>query len=192
MISVVRQIKTVDISFEDKKIIHTLPHFNSAHDPFLLQLPIDIKYNEHWKITHECDQDITISFSRAPQHNWNFINRLFTRYYKKELIHILADSFDSLQAFQSEKSEYIHLTPSTFKDKKAPIYSIPQVKFNAYSCEKSGKQFLCRFAEGLPIDADRTYPQGLEGRLMLKEIVEIELDSKSNFTDFVKSYFLYD
>jgi hypothetical protein len=186
---IIKQVENVELSFDERKIIKTLDHIHSSDESLSINIPLDIKYNEEWSIRHDVDcEECSIGFSRYHKENWQFISRLFSRYYHEELLEVFGKCFDSLHVFESEKSKYTFLTKADFNDDKAPIYAIPQVNFNYYKCEKCNTQFLCRFSEGLPRDPDSRIPKGMEGRLLIHEIVQFEMEDDIEFLDYLESF----
>lgn len=188
MIKIVKHIEEVELTFGSEKIISTLPHIHSSEESIRAEVPIDISFNERWTVSHKSCDGHSVSFSESGNHNWNFINRLFSRFYEKELLETIADGFDSLKVLETDKSKFAFLTREDFNDPNANLFNIPQVKFNHYTCKESGCVFLCRFVQGEPISPDPRYPEGKEGLLRLFEIVQIEIEDGLTFEELLNKY----
>lgn len=187
MINIKKHIGTCEVSFDTKKIISTLPHVHASDTHLKLNVPFDFTFNENWTLSHTCNcENGRVSFSKTK--NWHFLSRLFSKFYEDDFLESLALAFDSLRVFESSKSNFMFLTKVEFNDDSAPIYRIPQVYFNYYTCDKCKSQYLCRLTEGGPLPADRRMQKGREGLLIIHEVVQFELFVEGEFLSILRKY----
>ncbi|MCB1228011.1 MAG: hypothetical protein KDK99_19555 [Verrucomicrobiales bacterium] len=161
------------------------PHATMLHPPF------EATYRSHWELSHPCActvrNSVRLTFSRASQRNWHPINKLFDKFYTREALETIASYFPSVKLFKSEKAPFTFLTEADFNNAQAPVYAIPQIFLNYYYCNACGSEYLCRYAEGLPMEPCREAPAGRPGKLIVHEITQFHSAHGSSFLNYMDS-----
>lgn len=169
---VVKNIKSITITVDGKVMNY--------------EVPCRVEYNQSWNVSHNCNcENNKIHFSRNENHNWNFINQLFSRFYPEETLEVIASCIPSLKIYKSEKSPYVFLTKKEFNTVDAGILQIPQVNFNYYKCDKCNTDFLCRISVNNPIPPDRGFPDGMPGLLMIHEVIELKNNTHLSIIEYL-------
>lgn len=183
--------KTSPTSLQQPLAIHAVTFTADGKSAQARELspPFEVTYRSHWKISHPCactgPTAVPIVFSRHPQRNWHAIDKLFDRFYTLEALETIASYFPSVKLFKSEKAPFTFLTKASFDNTQAAVYAIPQVQLNYYYCNTCGSEYLCRYAEGLPIEPSLEAPEGRPGKLIVHEIVQIQPPPGSSFLNYM-------
>lgn len=152
-------------------------------------LPLNFNYNRHWIVSHSCNKcGSKIDIQEFPIRNFEPINKLYTKYYSKEILEAISKLFPTTKVFKSGNSDHLFLTNLDFEGNIVSDLFIPQKMFAYYSCSECQTEYLCLYRQGHPIEPDRGTPEGRLGIMYIDEIVEFETQSDGNFLDLLRSH----
>ena len=190
MITKIAEVLEVDYTLSD---IPNIPNINErqVNGEYLnCSLPASFRYSGAWSISHLCTTcGSKVSFQNLPKQTYLHANRLFSKFYKKELLEALANIFPTTKVIKSSNSDYYFLTNAEFEGNIVSDIFIPQKTFAYYSCPECNSEYLCRFRHGHPIEAHRGNPAGKLGTIWIDEIIQIKSkNERMQFSDVLKKY----
>ena len=190
MINRASEISKINYNLSGNPIVPGIREEQADGEYSECSLPVSFQYNGTWSISHLCAEcDSMVSIHDLPKQNYQHINRLFSKFYKKEFLEALTNIFPNTKVIKSSNSDYHFLTSAEFEGNIVSDLFIPQKTFAYYTCPKCQAEYLCQFRHGYPMEPNRGNSAGKLGTIWVDDIAQIKMDiEKMRFSDALKKY----
>lgn len=189
MIKKIRNIDSVDYKLDNSFYIKTNNVYNESGIFKDNIVPLEFNYNSKWEIKHKClccNKHITVS--QDPLHNYIGITGLLTRLYRVEFLNMISSLFMNLKVLKLKTSGYEYLTYLNFNNENCSPFDVPLVELLYYKCNSCNAEYLSVFRNSYPLFPDKIYNEGIVGKVIVDEIIQIEVETDKSFKDLLNIY----
>ena len=154
-----------------------------------ISIPFSFLYNSNWKVEHECAKcKHTVSFGlhvdSGKKFNTNYLqlDNICSVYYDNNFLKEFPALFSSTQLKEFE-GEYFVIEDGIF-DPFFPIST--SIEPILYNCPECKTQYMARMKKASPLLPDRNMPFGKPGKIIIDEIIQVEVEGGKSIIDFEK------